>query len=179
MTTHQEPPAVLAPTEDTPPRAQTPRGLNHLVLTVSDIDASHRFYTELLGFRHVATSTRVRPDGLPAMRFYSGQRDGQLTHHDFALYQLPAVSRAADQRLDHLAIEYASEDSWRAQIRFLTSRGVELNTMVERGATWSIHLHDPDGLEIELVFERPREEWADDIQAAVNRAKRHDDWQLG
>lgn len=157
---------------------QAPRGLNHLVLTVSDIEASHHFYTTLLGFRHVATSARVRADGLPPMRFYSGVRDGHVTHHDLALYQSPQVPGAATQRLDHLAIEYGSEQSWRAQIRFLESRGVVLANMIERGATWSIHLHDPDGLELELVFERPRDEWAQDIQAAVNTARRHE-WRPG
>lgn len=167
------------PDNDTTPheqaaQPQAPRGLNHLVLTVASIEASHRFYTELLGFRHVATSARARPDGLPPMRFYSGVRDGRTTHHDLALYQSPQVPGDATQRLDHLAIEYPSEQSWRAQIRFLESRGVALADMVERGATWSIHLHDPDGLELELVFERPREEWAHDVQAAVNTARRHE-----
>jgi len=41
---------------------------------------------------------------------------------------------------------------------------------VERGATNSIHLEDPDGNEIELVFELPRERWENDIQAALNLA---------
>jgi len=34
--------------------AQTPCGLNHLVLNVRDIEESHRFWTELLGFRQSA-----------------------------------------------------------------------------------------------------------------------------
>ncbi|MDH0863172.1 VOC family protein [Mitsuaria sp. GD03876] len=170
MTTSLSPSAASL---ERPAHAEAPRGLNHLVLTVSDIEASHRFYTELIGFRHVATSNRVRADGLPPMRFYSGHRDGKDTHHDLALYQLAEVNVADGQRLDHLAIEYASEASWREQIRFLQSRGVTLHDLVERGATWSIHARDPDGLEIELVFERPRSEWEDDIQAAVNRAQRH------
>lgn len=164
---------VASEPHDPVAQRQAPRGLDHLVLTVTDIEASHRFYTDLLGFRHVATSTRQRADGLPAMRFYSGERDGLSTHHDLALYQLPQVSRAAGQRLDHFAVQYASEAAWRAQIRFLQSHGVALHDLVERGATWSIHVEDPDGLQVELVFERPRDEWAHDIQAAVNTARRH------
>ncbi len=160
-------------TSTTPDHPQAPRGLNHLVLTVTDIEASHRFYTQTLGFVHVATSTRERADGRPPMRFYSGRRDGATTHHDLALLELASVSRADDQRLDHLAIEYASEQSWRAQVDFLRARGVALHDLVERGATWSIHVTDPDGLPIELVFERPRALWQDDIQAAVNTATRH------
>ena len=34
--------------------AQTPRGVNHLVLNVRDLDESHRFWTEIIGFRCVA-----------------------------------------------------------------------------------------------------------------------------
>ncbi len=155
------------------PAAQAPTGLNHLVLNVRDIDESHRFWTELLGFRHVGTSRRARPDGLPPTRFYSGEREGRLHHHDIALYQ-PGAAEAPDgqlpQTLDHVAIEYPSEQAWRAQIRFLHSRGVELRRLIERGATHSIHLTDPNGIEVELVFELPRSAWESDIDGALNRA---------
>lgn len=171
----EHPPGDASPAA-APTRAQAPLGVNHLVLTVSDIEASHRFYTELLGFSHTATSSGQRADGLPPMRFYSGRRDGQLTHHDLALYQLSSLSQAPGQRLDHLAIDYPDEASWRSQIAFLQSRGVPLHRMIERGATWSIHVEDPDGLEIELVFDRPRDQWAHDIPSAINRRKHHETW---
>jgi len=41
---------------------------------------------------------------------------------------------------------------------------------VDRGVTHSIHLSDPNGNEIELVHELPRELWEGDIDAALNRA---------
>jgi catechol-2,3-dioxygenase len=48
----------------------TPRGINHLVLNVRDIEESHRFWTEIVGFRQVGelkrTATRPNP---PKMRF--------------------------------------------------------------------------------------------------------------
>ena len=153
--------------------SQTPSGVNHLVLNVRDIEESHRFWTELLGFRHVATSRRVRTDGGPPTRFYSGLKDGKLHHHDIALHQesgLEAVDKARPQALDHVAIEYPSEAAWRAQIRFLTERGVALHRLIERGATHSIHLTDPDGIAVELVFELPREQWEGDIEGALDRA---------
>jgi len=151
---------------------QAPSGVNHLVLNVRDIEESHRFWTELLGFRHVGSSRRARADGGPPTRFYSGLKDGKLHHHDIALYQEPgldAADTARPQALDHVAIEYPSEASWRAQIRFLTERGVALHRLIERGATHSIHLTDPNGIAVELVFELPREQWEDDIEGALNR----------
>ena len=41
---------------------------------------------------------------------------------------------------------------------------------IDRGVTQSIHLADPDGNEIELVYELPRELWEGDINAALNKA---------
>ena len=153
--------------------AQTPCGLNHLVLNVRDIEESHRFWTNLLGFRHVGTSRRPDPDGRPPMRFYSGQRDGELRHHDIALVEgsaPPADPAVQPQALNHVAIEYATQDAWRRQIAFLAARGVALHRLVERGVTHSIHLTDPNGYEIELVHELPRAMWENDIDAALNRA---------
>ena len=44
----------------TPPtQARTPRGINHLVLNVRDIEASHRFWTDIMGFRCVAELKQV------------------------------------------------------------------------------------------------------------------------
>jgi catechol-2,3-dioxygenase len=43
-----------APAPTPPTQARTPRGINHLVLNVRDLEASHRFWTEILGFRCVA-----------------------------------------------------------------------------------------------------------------------------
>src|SRR5262245_15442917 len=73
-----------------PAEAQAPRGVNHLVLNVRDIDVSHRFWTEMMGFRCVAqlksTPERIRPK----MRFYSGlSARGDLSHHDLALCEIP------------------------------------------------------------------------------------------
>src|SRR5216683_3294259 len=41
--------------ENTPgAQAQAPRGINHLVLNVRNLEASHRFWTEIIGFHCVA-----------------------------------------------------------------------------------------------------------------------------
>ncbi len=156
-------------------RAQTPSGLNHLVLNVSNMEASHLFWTECLGFRQVGTFRRPGPDGRERtlMRFYSGERNGKLTHHDIALFEVPELRQQAGgthQVFNHVAIAYPDRKTWEAQIEFLAARGIALTRRVERGATNSIHLEDPDGNEIELVFELPRELWEHDIDAALNHA---------
>jgi catechol 2,3-dioxygenase len=152
MTNHNEPPAA----------AETPCGLNHIVLNVRDLDEAHRFWTECLGFQHVGTNA--------AMRFYSGELDGKLRHHDIALVERAGLSGNGSQALNHVAITYPSHAAWRRQIAFLIARGVALHRRVDRGVTQSIHLNDPDGNEIELVHELPRGAWENDIEGALNRA---------
>jgi catechol 2,3-dioxygenase len=72
-----------------PDRAQTPTGVNHLVLNVRDLDESHRFWTEMIGFRCVA-ELKPKPGRTMQMRFYSGvNAQGQVSHHDLALAQIP------------------------------------------------------------------------------------------
>lgn len=156
-------------------RAQTPLGLNHLVLNVRDMEVSHTFWTECLGFRQVGSFRRPGPDGKERtlMRFYSGERNGKLTHHDIALFDAPELKQQPTgqrQAFNHVAITYPNRAAWEAQIEFLVSRGVALRRKVERRATFSLHLDDPDGNEIELVFELPRESWENDIDTALNYA---------
>jgi catechol 2,3-dioxygenase len=156
-------------------QSETPSGLNHLVLNVRDIDRAHRFWTECLGFRHVASWSPPNANGKDRMRFYSGEQDGKLRHHDIALLEetsMPADLSAHPQILNHIAITYPSREAWQRQVQFLIAKGLMPFQQVERGATFSAHLHDPDGNEIELVYERPRAEWEGDINAAINHAVR-------
>ena len=46
---------------ETPTEAVTPGGINHLVINVRDMEESHKFWTEILGFKEVGRSSR-RPD---------------------------------------------------------------------------------------------------------------------
>jgi len=152
---------------------QTPLGLDHLVIRVRDIDESHVFWTECLGFKHVGTmSVRDTSGNAPQpTRFYSGQRSGQLSHHDIALVEDAGMFAVHRERLglDHIAIEYASSAAWSEQLKFLSSRNVEIYKRVRRGATDSAHLQDPNGYTIELVCALPRELWESDINAALNK----------
>src|SRR3989304_885616 len=74
-----------------PPHPQPPRGVNHLVLNVRDLEASHRFWTEIMGFRCVAELKPIPGRTRPKMRFNSGlDAHGDVTHHDLALAEAPA-----------------------------------------------------------------------------------------
>ena len=149
-----------------------PIGLNHLVLNVHNMEESHRFWTELLGFRQVATSRSPGPDGRPPMRFYSSEWDGKLHHHDIALVEgaaLPAApGHAATASTMCLRIRHPR--GMAAADRFPDQAGCGVAQTCERGVTHSIHLTDPNGYEIELIYELPRKPWENDIEGALNYA---------
>src|SRR6201993_5463003 len=82
---------------EAPAEAVSPAGINHLVLNVRDIEESHKFWTEIVGLKQVAT-LRQRPDRpqMPKMRFYSAVNNGKVTHHTVALVESPNLPPPAD-----------------------------------------------------------------------------------
>jgi catechol 2,3-dioxygenase len=157
-----------------------PRGLNHLVLNVRDIEESHRFWTEIIGFTQVGElrATEQRPNP-PKMRFYSGDHGGgRLNHHDIALVEnreLPAPAKdwtmfGTPVAVNHIAISLPSREAWLQQLAYLQQKGVKFDRRVEHGMTHSLYIHDPNGYGIELLYELPREVWEGDIDAALNYA---------
>lgn len=157
----------------------TPSGLNHLVLNVRNLEESHRFWTEILGFQLVGElkATPTRPDP-GKMRFYSGDHGGRLNHHDIALIEnadLPSPPAeggiaAMPTAIAHVAITLPNRDAWLRQIAYLQSRGIRFNRRVEHGMTHSLYINDPNGYGVELLYELPREVWEGDIDAALNHA---------
>lgn len=149
-----------------------PKGprLNHLVLNVRDIEASHRFYTEALGFEQCGDLTYAY-----TMRFYRGDAS---SHHDFALVQVispegqPAPApwsmdpNAAG--VNHIAIEYPDRESWLARLRHLKELGVAFHMRGNHGMTHSAYVSDPDGNGIEVLYTLPAEVWEGDVDAALN-----------
>src|SRR5436305_633188 len=76
-----------------------PRRINHIVLNVRDIEESHRFWTEIVGMKQVATLRPRQGVTLPKMRFYSADHDGKDTHHDIALVESPNVPSPEEWKL--------------------------------------------------------------------------------
>ena len=161
--------------------AQTPRGVNHLVLNVRDLDESHKFWTEIVGFRCVA-ELKPKPGRTMKMRFYSGVREnGDVSHHDLALAQIPDGQSLPTRDwsmtpsgigVNHVAIGYPDRESWLKQIAHLKERGVKFHLRIDHGMTHSIYISDPNGHGIEILYELPREVWENDIEGAQNYAER-------
>jgi catechol 2,3-dioxygenase len=166
-----------------PAQAETPRGINHLVLNVRNIEVSHRFWTEIMGFRCVAQLKSIPGRTRPTMRFYSGvNAQGDVSHHDLALCEIPKSATPDGEPeswtlmpsrtgLNHVAITWPDRESWLKQLAFLQSKGVPFHRRVNHGMTHSLYTEDPDGHGIEVLYELPREVWGNDIDGAQNYAE--------
>lgn len=158
---------------------KAPVGLNHLVINVRSLEESHRFWTEVVGFRQVGElkPSPQRPDP-PRMRFYSGDHgDGALSHHDLAMIENPNLPPAAEGEtngmataISHIAITYPDRESWLKRLEHVRNSGVRFNRRVEHGMTHSLYINDPNGYGVELLYELPRDVWEGNIDGALNFA---------
>lgn len=148
----------------------------HLALMVRDIEASHRFYTEALGFEQCGQLER-RPGGPDVdFRFYRGAPD---RHHDFALVQTPDPGQfppantewnMLDNKvgINHIAICYPTRDDFLARLKTLQEMGVEFRQRGNHGMTHSVYVSDPDGNGVEVLYELPEDVWVGDVNGALN-----------
>jgi catechol 2,3-dioxygenase len=155
----------------------TPVGVNHVVLNVRDIEAAHKFWTEVVGLKQVgALRPRTDMGATPQMRFYSGDHAGKLTHHDVAIVENPNLPPppeqwqlfGAPQAINHIAIAFPSREAWLKKLAALQDSGVKFNLRVNHGVTHSVYINDPNGYGVELLYELPREMWERDIDAGLN-----------
>ena len=120
-----------------------PKRIGHLVINVSDLDASTKFYTEVLGFQ-----ISVERPG-----FGTFLTCGSI-HHDLALFQ--AKEGAAEVSdggigLNHMAIQVEDfaelTDYYNKLQQYFEKSDVRT---VDHSMTRSIYIQDPDGNGIEL-----------------------------
>ncbi len=131
--------------------------LGHIVLYVSDIDASVAFYRDVLGFNMVLGD---KP-GFPVAMFSSGR-----THHELLLIEvgkgaqpIPAGRRVG---MYHFGLKVGdTDDELREVLAQLQAAGVQLAGASDHTMTHSLYLFDPDGNELELYVDVPGVDWND------------------
>jgi catechol-2,3-dioxygenase len=126
--------------------------LNHAVLYVSDAAASSSFYGEALGLS--AVHTLGNGDAV----FLRAQ--GSPNDHDLGLFTVRGGEPATSPRLGlyHLAWEVETLDDLMATRDRLARLGALVGAS-DHGVSKSLYAHDPDGIEFEVMWQVPLDQW--------------------
>ena len=127
------------------------RGINHLALITTDMDATVRFYHGVLGARLVATI------GTPAFRHYFFEFGPQQTvaFFEYADAEIEPFSKPAgvpDPRaiqFDHLSFNLPDEESLESLRRRLKEYGCGVTDVIDHQVMRSIYFTDPNGIALE------------------------------
>ena len=127
--------------------------LGHIVLYVRDLEASRRFYGEVLGWRETNRA------GDFAAVFSSGR-----THHELLLLGVgPDAAPIPEGRrvgLYHFGLKVGdTDDELREALAHITAKGVEIAGTADHGVTHSLYIKDPDGNEVELYVDVMKQDW--------------------
>ena len=137
--------------------------IGHVVLNVSDIERSSKFWTEIMGFKF---SDRNEI----GMVFFRNSTD----HHTVALLQAKEkteLPKRGQVGFDHMALEVATVSELFKIRDFLKAKGVEIFYEGRRGPGGNpgVEFYDPDGYKIEIYAamdqvgtdgkSRPANEW--------------------
>lgn len=120
--------------------------LGHVVLFVTNLERSRRFYRDTLGFREI-------PAQEPGMALFSSGR----THHELLLLEIDAVPRPKERPepgLYHIGFKIGTtDDELLAAYAKLESAGARIIGTADHHVTHSLYVLDPDGNELELYVD--------------------------
>ena len=135
--------------------ALKPQRLAHLVLRVRDLKRTERFYTEVLGL-HVTGHIPGR------MVFFAASDESS---HELAAQALGPDALGPEQDrvgLYHFAWKMGSVQELEVFYLHLKDNDACIVGIGDHGTSLGIYFLDPDGNEIEVFYELPREEWPHD-----------------
>lgn len=140
-------------------------GMNHAVLYVRDARRQEQFYRDLLGFETVIDG----PDGA----FVFMRAPASVNHHDIAFFSIgvgasPSPAGRGAVGMYHLAWEVATLDELAEIQRRLADAGAVVGAS-DHGANKSVYAKDPDGLEFEVMWLVPPDQWGDEEHEAIIR----------
>src|SRR4051812_26122723 len=138
--------------------------MNHAVLYVRDASRSVQFYEEVLGFRRVIEDE--------ANRFAFMRAPASNNHHDIAFFTMgdaagPSQAGARTVGLYHLAWEVGTLEELEDMRLKLQSAGALVGAS-DHAVNKSLYARDPDGLEFEVMWLTPPDQWGvEETQAIV------------
>ncbi len=125
-------------------------GIGHVLLRVLDLEASKKFYAEVLGFSVLEED----PEHGGVFMALEGQS------HAIDLFAVKDPEAAGRQTpgvrgLGHVAFRVESEEALRDAYATLGRHGVEVTRSIDHVSQKSIYFQDPDGNTLEIYYERP------------------------
>lgn len=134
--------------------------IGHVHLKVSDLERSIAFYRDVLGFE------LTQRYGDQAAFLSAGGY-----HHHIGLNTWMSKGGSAAPRgttgLFHAAIRYPTRKALAAALARLARHGIRLDGASDHGVSEALYLHDPDGIGLELYWDRPKEQWPLDENGAL------------
>lgn len=135
-------------------------GVNHIAVTVKDIEATHRFYTEAMGFELVKVEINPQKGGFNRHVFYSTGSDVDALIAFWDVSNVPGRESVRtdlnrdlglDPMMNHFAFQAdGPEDMERRKQRLLDFGRDVLE--IDHGWIHSIYTEDPDGNVVEFAM---------------------------
>jgi catechol 2,3-dioxygenase len=127
--------------------------IGHVVLKVSDLDASEAFYQRYLGLRTTAKYPR-------RMVFLAADAESS---HELALFASARIASLPPERdlvMHHFAWRVDSFADLQSLYDRLTADGIPIASVSDHGVALGVYFRDPDGFLLEVYHELPSSEWA-------------------
>jgi glyoxylase I family protein len=124
-------------------------GISHVILSVSDLEQSKKFYGDLLGFE-----IKTLPSDADTFFFMCGSASIWFVAHE----QIPPGDRFSEFRigLDHLAFSAPDEAALNALADKLIAAGVDTKGVETFHRRWRYcAFRDPDNIQLEYWLDQP------------------------
>lgn len=136
----------------------TPTMLNHAAWVTHDVEATHDFYTRIMGMEIASTviddAVPSTGDAFPYFHIFFKMKDGST----FAFFEapgLPAPAKATHPAYDiftHIALEVSSREDVMKWYDWLILNGLDVVGPTDhKGMILSIYFHDPNGVRLEIT----------------------------
>ncbi len=127
-------------------------GIGHVHLKVAELDRALDFYCGVLGFELMERM------GSEAAFISAGGY-----HHHIGLNTWTSAGGAppppGTTGLFHFAIRYPTRRALADALRRLGDAGVPLSGASDHGVSEALYVNDPDGIGVELYWDRPKDQW--------------------
>ena len=138
------------------------RQFHHHAFRTNDMEATRQFWEDILGMpligTFVETTDPVTEEPSNYIHTFFEMADGSaLAFFQFqeGLYKASSIQGPQDPFDHHIALEVESKEAVMAYQRRMDEAGYEY-MLIDHGYCYSIYMHDPNGMQVELTTKVPQ-----------------------